>query len=36
MNPNKKLWEKGDFTRVAESMRESSVKPVETLESLKG
>jgi hypothetical protein len=23
MNPNKALWEKGDFTRVAESMRES-------------
>jgi SAM-dependent methyltransferase len=23
MNPNKALWEKGDFTRIAESMRES-------------
>jgi SAM-dependent methyltransferase len=23
MNPNKVLWEKGDFTRIAESMRES-------------
>ena len=23
MNPNKTLWEKGDFTRIAESMRES-------------
>lgn len=23
MNPNKELWEKGDFTRIAESMRES-------------
>jgi 2-polyprenyl-3-methyl-5-hydroxy-6-metoxy-1,4-benzoquinol methylase len=23
MNPNKALWEKGDFTRLAESMRES-------------
>ena len=22
-NPNKALWEKGDFTRIAESMRES-------------
>jgi hypothetical protein len=22
MNPNKALWEKGDFTRIAESMRE--------------
>lgn len=34
MNPNKALWEKGDFTRLAQSMRESgdlraakSVKP---------
>jgi 2-polyprenyl-3-methyl-5-hydroxy-6-metoxy-1,4-benzoquinol methylase len=24
MNPNKAIWEKGDFTRIAESMRESS------------
>ena len=24
MNPNKALWEKGDFTRIAESMRESA------------
>ena len=23
MNPNKALWEKGDFTRIAESMRQS-------------
>src|SRR5438876_7582140 len=23
VNPNKALWEKGDFTRIAESMRES-------------
>jgi SAM-dependent methyltransferase len=23
MNPNKELWEKGDFTRIAQSMRES-------------
>jgi len=23
MNPNKALWEKGDFTRIAKSMRES-------------
>src|SRR6187551_3449483 len=23
MNPNKALWEKGDFTRIAETMRES-------------
>jgi ubiquinone/menaquinone biosynthesis C-methylase UbiE len=25
MNPNKALWEKGDFTRIAETMRESGV-----------
>jgi hypothetical protein len=24
MNPNKALWEKGDFTRIAETMRERS------------
>ena len=23
MNPNKAVWEKGDFTRIAASMRES-------------
>ena len=23
MNPNKALWEKGDFTRIAQGMRES-------------
>src|SRR5262245_59884176 len=23
MNPNKAMWEKGDFTRIAETMRES-------------
>ena len=23
VSPNKALWEKGDFTRIAESMRES-------------
>lgn len=28
MNPNKALWEKGDFTRIAESMRESGEKLV--------
>ena len=26
VNPNKALWEKGDFTRIAESMRESGVE----------
>jgi SAM-dependent methyltransferase len=31
MNPNKELWEKGDFTRIAESMRESGEALVMTL-----
>ena len=31
MNPNKALWEKGDFTRIAESMRESGEALVMTL-----
>jgi ubiquinone/menaquinone biosynthesis C-methylase UbiE len=31
MNPNKALWEKGDFTRIAESMRESGEELVEEL-----
>ena len=31
MNPNKALWEKGDFTRIAESMRESGEALVEGL-----
>jgi ubiquinone/menaquinone biosynthesis C-methylase UbiE len=31
MNPNKALWEKGDFTRLAESMRESGEALVATL-----
>jgi SAM-dependent methyltransferase len=31
MNPNKALWEKGDFTRIAESMRESGETLVSTL-----
>jgi SAM-dependent methyltransferase len=31
MNPNKALWEKGDFTRVAESMRQSGEVLVGTL-----
>jgi SAM-dependent methyltransferase len=30
-NPNRTLWEKGDFTRVAETMRESGEQLVETL-----
>lgn len=31
MNPNKALWEKGDFTRIAQSMRESGAALVGTL-----
>ena len=33
MNPNKALWEKGDFTRIAASMRESGEALVEGLGS---
>jgi ubiquinone/menaquinone biosynthesis C-methylase UbiE len=36
MNPNKALWEKGDFTRIAESMRESGEALVEVLGISKG
>ncbi|MGE7777219.1 class I SAM-dependent methyltransferase [Chitinophaga sp. NPDC101104] len=31
MNPNKALWEKGDFTKIAESMRESGAALVSRL-----
>src|SRR6187399_3772140 len=31
MNPNKALWEKGDFTRIAASMRESGEALVDRL-----
>ena len=31
MNPNKALWEKGNFTRIAESMRESGDALVESI-----
>ena len=31
MNPNKALWEKGDFTKIAESMRDSSTTLVAQL-----
>jgi ubiquinone/menaquinone biosynthesis C-methylase UbiE len=31
MNPNKALWEKGDFTRIAESMRESGEALIQRL-----
>ena len=36
MNPNKALWEKGDFTRIAETMRESGVALVAKLGITKG
>lgn len=36
MNPNKALWEKGDFTRIAESMRESGTELVARLEITNG
>src|SRR3569833_1152747 len=31
MNPNKALWEKGDFTKIAESMRDSGTELVAKL-----
>jgi SAM-dependent methyltransferase len=36
MNPNKALWEKGDFTRIAASMRESGDALVERLSIARG
>ena len=36
MNPNKALWEKGDFTRIAESMRESGEELVRKIGVAKG
>jgi SAM-dependent methyltransferase len=36
MNPNKALWEKGDFTRIAETMRESGEALVEKFSITKG
>jgi ubiquinone/menaquinone biosynthesis C-methylase UbiE len=36
MNPNKQLWEKGDFTRIAETMRESGIQLVAKLGITKG
>ncbi|HZE84157.1 MAG TPA: class I SAM-dependent methyltransferase [Puia sp.] len=36
MNPNKALWEKGDFTKIADTMRESGVALVEKLSITKG
>ena len=31
VNPNKALWEKGDFTKLAETMRESGIALVDKL-----
>ena len=36
MNPNKALWEKGDFTRIAETMRESAEALVDKFGITKG
>ncbi|HZM16225.1 MAG TPA: class I SAM-dependent methyltransferase [Candidatus Krumholzibacteria bacterium] len=36
MNPNKALWEKGDFTRIAETMRDSGEALVKKLGVTKG
>lgn len=36
MNPNKALWEKGDFTRIASNMRESGSALVDSLQITKG
>ena len=36
MNPNKALWEKGDFTRIAETMRQSGEVLVAGLDIYKG
>jgi cyclopropane fatty-acyl-phospholipid synthase-like methyltransferase len=36
VNPNQALWEKGDFTRIAETMRESGDALVEGLGIRKG
>ncbi len=36
MNPNQALWEKGDFTRIAQSMRESGEALVRALGMTKG
>ena len=36
MNPNQALWEKGDFTRIAASMRESGEALVQGLGITKG
>src|ERR1041384_2577226 len=35
-NPNKALWEKGDFTRIADTMHESGEALVQTLDITQG
>ena len=35
-NPNQGLWEKGDFTRIADTMRESGESLVQRLGITKG
>src|SRR5882757_4501431 len=35
-NPNKALWEKGDFTRIAQTMRESGERLIAQLGVTKG
>ena len=36
INPNKALWEKGDFTRIADTMRESGTALIEKMQIRKG
>jgi len=36
INPNQALWEKGDFTRIAASMRESAESLVDSLGITRG
>jgi cyclopropane fatty-acyl-phospholipid synthase-like methyltransferase len=36
MNPNKALWEKGDFTRIADTMRQSGEELISKLDITKG
>jgi ubiquinone/menaquinone biosynthesis C-methylase UbiE len=36
LNPNKALWEKGDFTRLAETMRESGTELIDKIGVTKG
>src|SRR5687767_13921008 len=36
VNPNRALWEKGDFTRIAAAMRESGEALVERLGDIRG